>query len=611
MCGIAGIAGNMDAALRREKVERMTRSLAHRGPDAEGFFYADEVGLGHRRLCIIDLSEAANQPMTDVTGRYTIVYNGEVYNFGELREELAGYPFRTHCDTEVILAAYAHWGPACVERFNGMFAFAIWDAQEGSLFLVRDRLGIKPLYFSLQGGLCYFASELRALLHGAALPARLRVESLGCYLAYQAVHPPHTLIEGIEQLHPGEWAVFRQGRFQRHRYWLPRPQPPFEADPVRARARVRELLRQAVERRLIADVPLGAFLSGGIDSSAVVALMAEVSDRPVETFSVVFDEKPFDESTWSNLVARRFGTNHHPILLKPEDFLDSLPQALAAMDTPSGDAINTYVVSKVTRQAGVTVALSGLGGDELFMGYGPYLKAARLSRLPLFWHFPKSIRKGLVRLGGAFIKEHQREKLLEMAGSDSGAPEDILPAFRKVLTEHNLRRLGLPLPLPNGMVPQAGQLPVYSRLTLADLALYTQDVLLKDTDQMSMAHALEVRVPFFDHTLVEYVLGICDAVKHPEWPKRLLVEALGDLLPREIVFRPKQGFDLPWKVWMKGPLRTFCDERLKRLEERGLFDFDVPARMWRRFLACQNDNLWSRIWVLVVLEDWLERQGIE
>lgn len=606
MCGIAGACTTVDRQ-RRATIEKMTGLLAHRGPDASGIFEAGGVALGHRRLSIIDLSEQANQPMTDASGRYTIVFNGEVYNFREVRKSLSNYPFRTNGDTEVVLAAFIEWGPACLERFNGMFAFAIWDAVEASLFLVRDRLGIKPLYYSHRGAEFWFASEIRALIHGAGLKGKLQRSSLSRYLAFQAVHPPDTLVEGIHQLRPGEWAIFRNGNLKKETYWQPRAHLPLIEDEQEAKAEVKRLLAAAVERRMVSDVPLGAFLSGGIDSSAIVALMAQASDRPVETFSVVFDEEKFDESAYSDLVAKRYNTHHHPLLLRPDDFLAALPDALAAMDTPSGDAINTYVVSKVTRAAGITVALSGLGGDELFMGYGPYFKSMRLGRLPVFWQLPASLRKTAMQLIGSVLPVHQREKLLEIAAAEGQHAEKLLPAFRKVLTDAGLRQMGLEPPQLNGHSHSAEALPAYSRLTLADLALYTQDVLLKDTDQMSMAHALEVRVPFFDHELVECVLRISDACKHPAYPKKLLVEALGDLLPKEVVFRKKQGFDLPWKVWMKGPLKQFCEARLEKLRERGLFNFAHVDGMWKQFLSGRNDTLWSRIWVLVVLENWLEK----
>lgn len=585
----------------------MTNLMAHRGPDASGFFETEAVALGHRRLSIIDLSEQANQPMTDATGRYTIVFNGELYNFRAVKQLLSGYPFRTECDTEVVLAAYMQWGPACLERFFGMFAFAVWDEAEASLFLVRDRLGIKPLYYCQRGELLWFASEIRALIHGAELKAKLCRSSLSRFLAFQAVHAPGTLVEGIHQLRPGEWAIFQNGKLRKEQYWQPRARLPLIEAEQEAKSEVRRLLAAAVERRLVSDVPLGAFLSGGIDSSAVVALMAQASDRPVDTFSVVFDEEKFDESKYSSLVARRYNTRHHPLLLRPTDFLESLPEALAAMDTPSGDAINTYVVSKVTKAAGITVALSGLGGDELFMGYGPYLRSMRLSRLPLVWRLPVFLRKMAVQLPGTMLPGHQRDKLLEMATSEGRHAADFLPAFRKVFCDAGLRKMGLEPPEFVVQFWSDEAWPEYSRLTLADLALYTQDVLLKDTDQMSMAHALEVRVPFFDHELVECVLRISDACKHPAYPKKLLVEALDGLLPKEIVFRKKQGFELPWKVWMKGPLRNFCEERLGSLRQRALLNFDFVDQLWKEFQAGKNDVLWSRIWVLCVLEDWLQR----
>ena len=354
----------------------MTDAIAHRGPNAEGHYVDESVALGHRRLSIIDLSPEANQPFFDSTGRYAMVFNGEVYNFMDIRHQLADYPFRTNCDTEVVLAAYIRWGEACLSRFYGMFAFAVWDKQEQRLFVVRDRLGIKPLYFYQDEKKFLFASEIRPLLASGLVAKKLDQEGLYDYFNYQTVHAPRTIVEGVFQLNPGEYAILKNGTFTKKTYWKLAPDQPdiVEGSYGEVKKQVRRLMLESVERRLVSDVPLGAFLSGGIDSTAVVALMAEVADQAVDTFSVVFEEPQFDESEYSELVARRFNTRHHPMLLKPQDFLNALPNALMAMDSPSGDAINTYVVSKVTKEAGVTVALSGLGGDELFAGYPLFLR---------------------------------------------------------------------------------------------------------------------------------------------------------------------------------------------------------------------------------------------
>ncbi|MFQ5445466.1 MAG: asparagine synthase (glutamine-hydrolyzing) [Saprospiraceae bacterium] len=611
MCGIAGIAGIEKRDEMRTIAGRMTDALDHRGPDAQGIHVDGQVGLGHRRLAIIDLSEEANQPMPDASGRYVIVYNGEIYNFKEVRRQLSDYPFHTSSDTEVVLAAFAKWGEKCLSFFNGMFAFAIWDKKEGKLFIARDRLGIKPLYYVHQKGCFLFASEIRTLLASGLVDRKLSDVGLADYFSFQTVHPPHTIVEGIGQLRPGEWAILQNGTLRKHQYWRPAPaEDAVTSDYETAKKQVRQRLAAAVERRLVSDVPLGAFLSGGIDSSAVVALMAEVSARPVSTFSIVFNEERFDESEYSQLIARRYNTRHHAILLKPEDFLASLPEAIAAMDAPSGDAVNTYVVSKYTKKAGITVALSGLGGDELFMGYPLYHQCLRIKSNRMFWKTPRFLRKHLAAPMSFFLTSHQRAKLAEMAAAPRASIQNIYPVFRKILSAAEVTALGLGSPPPFDAASQLAGMNgdlAYSQLTIADLACYTGDVLLRDTDQMSMAHALEVRVPFFDHELVSYVLGLPDKWKYrPGYPKKLLVESLQPLIPEDIVFRKKKGFDLPWKVWMKNELRSFCEAKMERLRQRGILRMEVAQRLWSTFLAGKNDQLWSRIWVFVVLEKWLE-----
>lgn len=339
MCGIAGIVG---PAIPEGSIARMTVAIAHRGPDSDGYFVASDVQLGHRRLSIIDTSERGRQPMEDATGRYVLIHNGEIYNYQQLREEI-DYPWRTGTDTEVILAAFAQWGPACLEHFAGMWGFAIWDKVDQRLFIARDRLGIKPVYLYHRDGRLIFASEIRAILASGLVRGKLDRRRLQSYLMYQTVYGHGSIVEDIVMLPPGHYALWEQGKLSVRSWWdiwdnaSPAAQ---DMDAAQVRARIRALLDQSIARRLVSDVPVGAFLSGGIDSSAVVALMAAASTQPVDTFSIVFDEKEYDEREWSDLIARKYNTRHHPILLKPTDFLDALPAALQAMDHPSGDGIN-------------------------------------------------------------------------------------------------------------------------------------------------------------------------------------------------------------------------------------------------------------------------------
>lgn len=617
MCGIAGIIWTSAAEAKQPVIQRMTDAIAHRGPDADGHYVDGKVALGHRRLSILDLSETANQPMKDNSGRYIMIFNGEVYNFKSVREKITDYDFKTTGDSEVVLAAYIKWGEDCVQHFNGMFAFAIWDVEKQKMFAARDRMGIKPFYFQQQNDRFLFASEIRSLLASGMVEKKLNKKAVVEYLSYQTVHAPNTMVEGISQLMPGECCTFEKGNFSKKAYWKMAPENFAETGEKEYGAiknNIRQLLLEAVERRLVSDVPLGAFLSGGIDSSAVVALMSEVSDRPAETFSVIFEEKQFDESQYSNLIAKKYKTNHHPILLHPTDFLDAMPDALAAMDMPTGDGVNTYTVSKATRDAGITVALSGLGGDELFAGYPLFHRIKKIEQYQSIWKMPSMIRSGMANVASSFLKSHEKARFVELASAKTTAIEEVYPAFRKVISPADLG-------LKNGQVrgsdavynlvkrqqPNLNRLPKLSQVTVADISTYTQNVLLKETDQMSMAHALEVRVPFFDHTLVEYILTVPDHWKYPGYVKKLLVESLHPLLPDEIVFREKKGFNLPWKVWMKNELRDFCETRLTRFAERNIIDARIPQKLWEDFSSGKNDNLWSRVWVFVVLEDWLGR----
>ena len=404
MCGINGILGIADSGLAKQKVQAMNIAMKHRGPDDEGFFVNGDVALGHRRLSIIDLSAAGHQPMASFDGRFQIVYNGELYNFKELKFELqrvvsgskeSAYFFQTNTDTEVIIAAYARWGEDCVNHFNGMYAFAIWDTLKKELFIARDRLGIKPLYYIYTNNTLAFSSEMRSLLASDLIPKKLDENGLVDFLRYQTVHAPNTIVKGVKMLMPGHYMKSNNGKITIHSYWNLKKNINHASDGksyAEVCKDVNHLLTKAVERRLIADVPFGAFLSGGIDSSAIVGLMSKVSTEKVKTFSVTFDESEFSESKYAQLIAKKFNTDHHEIILKPKDFLTELPNALKAMDHPSGDGPNTYIVSKATKEAGITMALSGLGGDELFAGYDVFKRSLELNKKAWLNVVPKFVR---------------------------------------------------------------------------------------------------------------------------------------------------------------------------------------------------------------------------
>lgn len=630
MCGINGIYGLKDQQSAQEKVIAMNTCMSHRGPDDEGVFIDDKVALGHRRLSIIDLSAAGHQPMQSFDGRYQIVYNGELYNYKELKFELQrvisgsgqqAYFFQTNTDTEVIIAAYSRWGAECLSRFNGMFAFAIWDSQLKELFIARDRLGIKPLYYFYTNGVFAFSSEIRSLLSSDLIPKKMDENSLVDYLRYQTVHAPNTIVKGVKMLMPGHFIEMKNEKLTSKNYWSLSGNISEEAKGKTYEEvckNVNQLLTKAVERRLIADVPFGAFLSGGIDSSAIVGLMSKVSSEKVKTFSVTFDESEFSEARFAQLVAKKFNTDHHEIRLKPGDFIEELPQALRSMDHPSGDGPNTYVVSKATKTAGITMALSGLGGDELFAGYDVFKRALGLNKKNWLNMIPQFIRAGSAVVLPKVKPGIASEKIAELLRQDRINFNSFYPLSRQVLMDRQIMELvnrqeltrnsvleileGLQISDPKFQVTQ---------VSVAEISTYMQNVLLRDTDQMSMAHALEVRVPFLDYSLVEYVLGVPDNFKTTASPKKLLVDSLGGLLPGEIINRPKMGFTFPWKHWMKNELKTFCEMRLYSLAKRSYFNEKGILKLWDKFLSDDPEITWSRIWHLVVLENWLVENKVE
>jgi asparagine synthase (glutamine-hydrolysing) len=651
MCGIAGALSTSPspeetlplAAGGRvslvDAVSRLVGALGHRGPDGRGVERVTRGGrpsvvFGHTRLAILDLSPAGRQPMTHARTGNWITSNGEVYNYRRLREELtaagaAREGWSSGTDTEVILREYARSGVDCLRRLRGMFAFALWDTGRDLLFLARDRLGIKPLYYYVGDGFFVFASEVRALLASGLVPRRLDPVALWEYLAYQSVPAPRTLVQGVRSLRPGHClTVAAHGGIEEARYWdaLAQASPGARgATAPEAGRRIGELLRESVALHLVSDVPVGAFLSGGVDSSAVVGLMRELGSTP-RTFSVVLSEKAFDEARHARAVAARFKTDHSEILLTERDLRDQLADALAAMDQPTGDGVNTYVVARAVRAAGMKVALSGLGGDELFGGYPSFRRVDRAGEwLRLWQHVPASWRAAAADaarlIEGASIPA---AKLAALVGSDGTLPA-VLPLMRQVLslsqrrallTDRWRERVGEPEDPYVGLLRKAsGEVPGAGPLTLtsyAEARTYMHDVLLRDTDQMSMAHALEVRVPLLDHELVGYVMGLPDAYKRPDdVPKRLLMQSLNGLVPEEIVQRPKQGFALPFDPWMRGALRPFCEQRLDvdRIAGRGIFQPARVRELWRAFLDGRRRASWARLWILVVLEDWLDRNG--
>ena len=640
MCGIAGAMFWDDTPVSKAQavVAAMIDAERHRGPDGQGIAVCAERGVGgseatvvfgHRRLAIIDLSERAAQPMT-VDGQ-VLSFNGEIYNFMAVRQELAsaGCTFTSDSDTETILRGFRLWNLGVVDKLQGMFGMAIWDSRERTLHLVRDRLGIKPLYVWRSNGALLFASEIRALLASGLVPRELNRRALDRFLAYQTVPTPETLVAGVQMLPPAAALTARaSGQVSERIYWdLLNDADANAKDATRAEAQVRvhDLLLESARLHLVSDVPIALFLSGGIDSSALVALVRQLDIVP-QTVGIAFPGTSFDESPFAREVARAFGTSHREVALTEQTLLAQLPEALAAVDHPSGDGINSYVVSRAAREAGCKVAWSGLGGDEFFGGYPSFARLGKLAPWEWAWkRSPAPVRHAAaaaVRTISGSIAAEKTAALLETDGSLA----ETFPVMRQVFPASQRRRLiGAALQEASGtegdpyvsLLREADHRTgagLMSRVSYAEARSYMHDVLLRDTDQMSMCHGLEVRVPLLDHRLASYLMGLPDAAKlsPPDRPKSLLVDSLGTALPDACVNRPKRGFVLPFDVWMRGQLRDFCEARLgtRGLPSRGVVDGAAVAQIWDAFLRSDPQTSWSRVWTLVALDAWLEATGV-
>ncbi|MFN5182597.1 MAG: asparagine synthase (glutamine-hydrolyzing) [Bacteroidota bacterium] len=631
MCGINGIfSSSIPVKERIKKVEQMNNSLAHRGPDASGLWSSNEISLGHKRLSIIDLDSRSNQPLHSFDGRYTIVYNGEIYNFKDLRFELSRaphgssfspYPFKTSSDTEVLLAAYIRYGKSCIDLFNGMFAFAIWDNFNKELFLGRDRLGVKPLYYFYESGNFIFSSELRSILASGLVSRKLSGDALIDYLSYQTVHAPDTIIEDVKMLMPGNYISLLNNELKIHRWWNPANylnNGNEKQNLNEIHTEIKNLFFNSVEKRMVADVRSGAFLSGGIDSTAVVGAMSQISSQKIDTFNVSFSERNFSEDEIASKIAKKFNTNHHSIKLSPQNFLNLLPEALNAMDHPSGDGPNSYVISKSVREMGIKMALTGLGGDELFCGYGLFKHLYSIEKKWWLNAVPRFSRMAFASIYSIKDSSVKSKKLAELLSKPIINFEYSYPVMRKTLNDSLVKGLSKREQLPMNKVYRIVRNENYNRkqkmlskYSVAEMSTYLHNVLLRDADQMSMAVGLELRVPFLDYRLVEFVLSLNDKFKYPVTPKKLLCDSIPELIPQEVWNRPKMGFTLPWENWMRSELKNFCENQINLLSQRNIINGDVLNAIWLRFLKSDKEITWSRMWHLVALGYWIDKNGIE
>lgn len=614
MCGIFGLIGQADPQLG----ERIAKVMHHRGPDDHGVWAdsdATPLTLVNTRLAIIDLSPAGHLPMCSTDGRLVVAYNGEIYNYMAIRTQLEqlGHHFRSQTDTEVLLAAYAEWGDDCLQRVRGMFAFLLWDKPRQRLLVARDRLGIKPLYWAQIGNTLLFGSELKALLASGYITPQLNLQAVQHYLAFYSVPTPLTMLDGVHALPPGhklvvDAALMRHNNtVQTEAYWrLPVARPvntPFDElrDELRAR------LEESVRLRMIADVPVGAFLSGGIDSSAIVGLMTRISGRPLRTFSIGFDQAgaSIDERSFARIVAERYAADHTEVIVTGEQVADQLPQIVAAIDQPSGDALNTYLVSQATAQH-VTVALSGVGGDELFAGYPQFHMLSQTARYDRLWRVvPPAVRRLAGNMSG-FVGRAARYANADLTGRYMRLRTLFDPAMQQAL---------LSQPVNGATHAWLGDLVEHAEPTVLDqvarweLRNYMPHVLLRDSDAMSMAHSLEVRVPLIDHELVEFVSTIPAKYKlRKGQTKVLLIEALRDVLPRAVIERPKRGFEMPVANWLRGPLRAALEEALSpaAVKARGVFHPATVTQVKDDFISGRAPS-YLHAWSLTMFELWCRR----
>lgn len=618
MCGICGAINHIEAP---RVVRLMARAMAHRGPDSDGFLDRGTVSLGMRRLRIIDLA-TGDQPIFNEDGRVAIVFNGEIYNFAELYRELrgCGHYFGTRSDTEAIVHAYEEWGTDCPAHLRGMFAFAIYDQRDEArtrLLIARDRLGIKPLYLWQANRQLVFASEVRAVLASGCVRRSLSDAGLYSYLAFGGVQEPLTMVQDVVSLPPGTWLTCESGpgglAIQRGAYWKPPPGGGIDRAPVEVRA----WLADAIESHLVSDVPLGAFLSGGLDSSCIVALASQV--RPMRTFTIGFDGWPGDERPLAALVARRSHTEHTERVVSEAEMLSDLPRALTAMDQPTIDGVNSWYVSREAKRSGLTVALSGVGGDELFAGYPSFRQVPGLKGWPCLpwlawlpgwsdgWGIlpgePDTRRKLANYLSGQMPFAHpyfavrgllsgsQLLSLLQPAVSQGLRGDRALTEWRAAVAAE---------------VGCATQYDEVGEVSWLEMSQYMRSTLLRDVDMMSMAHSLEVRVPFVDHELIEHVLPVSGLRKLAAAQRKpLMANAVGELLPLEVGAHAKQTFTFPFEAWLKRDLAASVKERV--LAPMSALDAwigaSARAELWRDYESGRTN--WARPWAVYVLMEWV------
>jgi asparagine synthase (glutamine-hydrolyzing) len=622
MCGILAIIGN-NSGISKQEVDQALTIIDHRGPNDFGLQQLNNAILGFRRLSIIDLSNNGHQPMCDHSGRYWIVFNGEIYNYKAIKDTLIkeSISFKSSSDTEVILYGFIRHGKQIVDLLDGMFAFVIYDNISGEVFAARDRMGKKPLLYYESNGRFIFFSELKQILQFSFFERRVNNKALSLFLTYGAIPVPLTIFENVHQVSPGHYALIKDNVLTEYEYWRPQVEINNSISYNDALQVTHDLVTKSVVKRLISDVPLGAFLSGGIDSSIITAIMAKHTGD-VKTFSITYADAPssYDESYYAGLVARRYQTKHSTICITPENVYDDIQKIMWHMDQPSGDAINTYFVSQSAR-TGVAVSLSGVGADEIFAGYSTFKFAEVLGRLrspQMEVNEHRSFGDTIFRQLPKFLQVNWKFRIL--AG--------VLGAFPTALSRYNLIKeiysSGLLRRLVKGDLINsstndflknyfAGKHTNIQQITLAEVNHYLKSTLLRDTDIMGMAKSLEIRCPFIDHELIEFALTVPDEFKIKNMQTKILLkDAFKDYLPDEVINRKKMGFAFPLAAWLKvGKLKALVEDCLSEssVEKRGLFNYREVSKVKEGYFMLKDNSVqtyqfYQQVWLLVVLEMW-------
>ncbi len=622
MCGICGFVSRKNITI--EQLTKMNDTIYHRGPDDSGVeIYSMDggrsIGLAQRRLSILDLSPLGHQPMHSKDGRLSVIYNGEIYNFLELRKELADYAFRSHCDTEVIIAAYLKWGISCVDKFNGMFAICIYDREDDSIYLVRDRIGKKPMYYETDGEDLYFASELKPIMSRPGFVKRVRNDIVTRYLYQQYINAPETIFENVYKLEPGSILHYKSGQIKTWKYWdiktvYHKMQGNPVTDYVQAKAELKDLLRKSVASRMISDVPLGAFLSGGYDSSLITAIAQEHAGEPVKTFSIGFHEEKYNEAKYAAEVARHLGTDHTELYISEKEMFDMVESIPKYYDEPMADSsqIPSMLVAELAKKD-VTVVLSGDGGDEFFCGYNVYEKIQQAQKLDMLG----GITHGICNLPG--VKQLDLEsrlpfKVRVIAGNRNKETKTQFGVGNYV-THANKMVLGEGLPchyeFESGYQVKDWQI----RRMLLDMDTYLPGDILCKVDRATMKYSLEARCPIMDRDVMEYSFRMAHNLKYENGnKKRILKDLAYDYIPRELLERPKVGFSVPLDKWLRGPLKEKLLDMCNRdsLIRQGIFDVDYVPAMIQEYLATGDGgsgsgrNYSRLVWAFFVFQQWYE-----